>query len=112
MASGVKEAFLHITNQSQRQRGFGDFYGFMLVAQGSGEMMIEYGVSPWDVAALVPILEEAGGTFTDWDGNRTIYRPDILASNGVMHTATLELLRTKRTADFQPDDVKHRELIT
>lgn len=112
MASGVKEAFLHITNQSQRQRGFGDFYGFMLVAQGSGEMMIEYGVSPWDVAALVPILEEAGGTFTDWDGNRTIYRPDILASNGVMHEATLKLLRTKRTADFKPDDVKHRELIT
>ncbi|HMP16623.1 MAG TPA: inositol monophosphatase family protein, partial [Gemmatales bacterium] len=45
MASGVKEAFLEITQTSQRQRGFGDFYGFMLVAQGSGEMMIEYGVS-------------------------------------------------------------------
>lgn len=112
MASGVKEAFLDITNRSQRQRGFGDFYGFMLVAQGSGEMMIEYGVSPWDVAALVPILEEAGGTFTDWEGNRTIHRPDILASNGLMHASTLELLRTKRTADFKPDVVKHRQLIT
>jgi len=112
MESGVKEAFLDITHRSQRQRGFGDFYGFMLVAQGSGEMMIEYGVSPWDVAALLPIIEEAGGTFTDWDGNRTIYRPDILASNGVMHQTTLELLRTKRTADFRPDVVKHRQHIT
>lgn len=112
MASGVKEAFLDITQRSQRQRGFGDFYGFMLVAQGSGEMMIEYGVSPWDVAALVPILEEAGGVFTDWDGNRTIFRPDILASNGILHSSTLELLRTKRTADFTPEDVKHRQFIT
>lgn len=112
MASGVKEAFLEITKRSQRQRGFGDFYGFVLVAQGSGEMMVEYGVSPWDVAALMPIVEEAGGQFTDWDGNRTIYRPDILASNGVMHASTLELLRTKRTADFKPDDVKHRQYIT
>ncbi|MFO0812878.1 MAG: inositol monophosphatase family protein [Gemmatales bacterium] len=112
MASGVKEAFLEITQRSQRQRGFGDFYGFMLVAQGSGELMIEYGVSPWDVAALAPIVEEAGGQFTDWDGNRTIFRPDILASNGVQHAATLELLRTRRTADFKPDDVKHRQYIT
>lgn len=112
MASGVKEAFLDITNRSQRQRGFGDFYGFMMVAQGSGEMMIEYGVSPWDVAALLPIVEEAGGTFTDWDGNRTIYRPDILATNGVMHQETLHLLRTKRTADFKPDEVNFRKYIT
>jgi histidinol-phosphatase len=112
MASGVKEAFLDITMRSQRQRGFGDFYGFMLVAQGSGEMMVEYGVSPWDVAALAPIVEEAGGVFTDWDGNRTIFRPDILASNGVLHESTLKLLREKRTADFQPDNVKHRHHIT
>ncbi len=112
MASGVKEAFLDIVTRSQRQRGFGDFYGFMLVAQGAGEMMVEYGVSPWDVAALMPIVEEAGGQFTDWDGNRTIYRPDILASNGIMHEQTLHLLKTKRTADFQPQEVKHRQHIT
>jgi histidinol-phosphatase len=112
MAGGVKEAFLDIVGRTQRQRGFGDFYGFMLVAQGSGEMMIEYGVSPWDVAALVPIVEEAGGTFTDWDGQRNIYRPDILASNGLMHQETLALLRSKRTADFKPEEVKHREHIT
>lgn len=112
MASGVREAFLDITGGSQRQRGFGDFYGFMLVAQGSGEMMIEYGVSPWDVAALLPIVEEAGGTFTDWDGNRTIYRPDILATNGLMHASILHSLKTKRTADFKPDEVNYRKYIT
>ncbi|HMP15401.1 MAG TPA: inositol monophosphatase family protein, partial [Gemmatales bacterium] len=61
---------------------------------------------------LAPILEEAGGQFTDWDGNRTIYRPDILASNGKLHISTLKTLREKRTADFKPDDVKHRQLIT
>jgi histidinol-phosphatase len=112
MASGVKEAFLDIVGRSQRQRGFGDFYGFVLVAQGAGEMMIEYGVSPWDIAALVPIVEEAGGTFTNWDGHRGIDRPDILASNGRLHQQTLEILRNKRTADFRPERVEHRIHIT
>lgn len=112
MASEMKDAFLDIVGQSQRQRGFGDFYGFMLVAQGSGEMMIEYGVSPWDVAALLPIVEEAGGMFTDWDGNRTIYRPDILASNGVLHQVTLQQMKAKRSSQFHPADIKHRQHIT
>ncbi len=89
---GCKEAFLDLVGRTQRQRGFGDFYGFMLVAQGSGEIMVEYGVSPWDVAGVKPIIEEAGGTFTDWDGTATIHRPDVLASNGRMHQEALSLL--------------------
>lgn len=102
MSGGCQEAFLNVVNRTQRQRGFGDFYGFMMVAQGSGEMMIEYGVNPWDLAALKPIIEEAGGRFTDWDGNPTIYRPDILASNGKLHEEALALLRSGRGPDFQP----------
>jgi histidinol-phosphatase len=45
------------------------------------------------MAALRPIVEEAGGRFTDWDGNPTIYRPDVLASNGHLHDEVLRLLR-------------------
>jgi histidinol-phosphatase len=91
--AGAKDTFIDLVTQTQRQRGFGDFYGFMLVAQGSGELMVEYGVSPWDIAALVPIIEEAGGKVTDWEGKRTLQRRDILASNGTLHETALKLLQ-------------------
>jgi histidinol-phosphatase len=91
--AGRREEFLTLVKRSQTQRGFGDFYGHMLVAQGSGELMAEYGVHVWDVAAILPIVEEAGGRFTDWDGNRTIHQPHVLISNGRLHEETLRILR-------------------
>ena len=109
---GCRDAFLDLCSRTQRQRGFGDFYGFVLVAQGSGEMMVEYGVSAWDVAALKPLVEEAGGRFTDWEGTPTIHRPDVLASNGKLHDVTLELLRKNRAAGFRPEVVEHERHIT
>ncbi len=57
--------------------------------------MIEHGVHSWDVAALKPIIEEAGGRLTDWDGTPTIHRTDVLASNGKLHEQALSLLRGK-----------------
>ena len=87
-----------LIRRTDRQRGFGDFYGFVLVAQGSGELMVEHGVHVWDVAAIQPIVEEAGGRFTDWDGNATIQRPDVLATNGKLHDDVLNLLRGERKA--------------
>jgi histidinol-phosphatase len=91
--AGQGEAFLNLVAQTQRQRGFGDFYGFVLVAQGSGEAMIDHGVDPWDVAGMKPLVEEAGGRFTDWDGNPTIHRPDVVATNGYLHDKVLQQLR-------------------
>jgi histidinol-phosphatase len=91
--SGKHREFLDLVARTERQRGFGDFYGFVLVAQGSGELMIEHGVNPWDVAALKPIIEEAGGRFSDWDGAPTIHRTDVIASNGKLHDEALALLR-------------------
>ena len=70
LKAGTQDAFLELTRKTERQRGFGDFYGHVLVAQGSGEIMVEHGVHAWDVAALQPIVEEAGGRMTDWDGVR------------------------------------------
>jgi len=92
--AGRLDTFLNLYNQTYRQRGYGDFYGFVLVAQGSCDLMVEHGVSPWDVAATKALVEEAGGRFTDWDGTPTIHRPDVLATNGKLHDQTLELLRT------------------
>ncbi len=84
--------FMELARQTERQRGFGDFYGFVLVAQGSGEVMAEHGVKCWDVAAVKVLVEEAGGLFTDWDGTATIHRPDVLASNGHVHEAARRIL--------------------
>jgi histidinol-phosphatase len=54
--------------------------------------MVEQGVNPWDIAGIKAIVEEAGGKFTDWSGNPTIYRPDVLASNGRVHQEALAIL--------------------
>jgi len=90
--AGKQEEFLELSRRTQRQRGFGDFYGFVLVAQGSGELMVEHGVHAWDVAALKPIVEEAGGRLTDWDGTPTIHRADVICSNGRLHDTALRIL--------------------
>jgi histidinol-phosphatase len=94
--AGRQETFLELLKRVQRQRGFGDFYGFLLVAQGSGELMMEHGVHIWDLAALKPIIEEAGGRLTDWEGRPRIDRPDVLASNGLLHEEALRLLASKK----------------
>jgi len=90
--AGAEKSFLNLVQLTERQRGFGDFYGFVLVAQGSGEIMLEYGVHAWDVAALIPIVEEAGGKMTDWNGNVDITKPNVLATNGKLHETVLKLL--------------------
>lgn len=95
LKAGAEGAFLELVRRTDRLRGFGDFYGFVLVAQGSGELMVEHGVHAWDVAALIPILEEAGGRLTDWGGAVTIDRPDVVASNSKLHDETLQILRPR-----------------
>jgi histidinol-phosphatase len=90
--SGRDAGFQALAYATAQQRGWGDYYGFVLVAQGSVEMMLDYGVHIWDVAALKPIVEEAGGTFTDWTGTPTVHTPDCLASNGKVHAEALKIL--------------------
>jgi len=90
--AGREAQFLNLIKQTQRQRGFGDFYGFVLVAQGSGDLMVEHGVHAWDLAALIPLVEEAGGKMTAWNGKIDIEKPDVLASNGLLHDAALRIL--------------------
>jgi histidinol-phosphatase len=90
--AGREAQFLKLIKQTQRQRGFGDFYGFVLVAQGSGEFMVEHGVHSWDLGALIPLVEEAGGKMTAWNGQVDIEKPDVLASNGLLHDAALRIL--------------------
>ena len=94
--AGRADEFRDLARRVQTERGYGDFYGHMLVAQGSGELMVEHGVHAWDMAAVKPIVEEAGGRFSDWNDTPTIYRPDVLASNGKLHAEALKILRGER----------------
>jgi histidinol-phosphatase len=92
LKAGKEKEFLDLVRRTQRQRGFGDWYGFMLVAQGSGEIMIEHGVHAWDIGAIIPIVEEAGGRFSNWDGKIDLYAPDVMASNGKLHDEVLAIM--------------------
>ena len=64
-------------------RSWGDCYGYVLVATGRADLMVDDRMSPWDVAALIPVIEEAGGVFTDWEGRPGI-GPDAIASNAIL----------------------------
>lgn len=64
-------------------RSWGDCYGYVLVATGRAELMVDNRMHPWDVAALIPVIEEAGGTLTDWRGRRGI-GPDSVATNAAL----------------------------
>ncbi len=75
-----------------RTRGFGDFWGYMLVAEGAAEIVCEAVVSLWDLAAPQLIVEEAGGRFTDLAGRRTADGGDALATNGRLHDAALSIV--------------------
>ena len=71
------------------QRGWGDCYGHCLVATGRADIMLDPRMNPWDCAALVPILQEAGGRFTDWRGRTVIDGGDAVSTNGLLHDELL-----------------------
>ena len=90
--AGMGEGLRRIIHRAWRDRGFGDFWGHMLVAQGAAETMIEYGVKPWDMAAPYVILTEAGGRMTDLGGHPSWTAANVLSSNGLLHDELLGLL--------------------
>ena len=68
-----ESAWRALATASAVSRTWGDSFGYLLVATGRAEVMCDPVMSPWDAAALQPIIEEAGGTFTDWDGVATAF---------------------------------------
>jgi histidinol-phosphatase len=91
---GKERGFDAVMKESWRDRGFGDFWGYALVAEGAGEAMIEPQLQPWDLAAPLIVLEEAGGRLTDFTGKRTYAGGSAVASNGLLHDAIIERLNT------------------
>ena len=89
---GHWDGFARLIDATDRQRGFGDYMGYGLVAEGKAEIYAELDLKPWDLAAPKILVEEAGGRFTDFAGRPTIYTGTALATNGRLHDAALALL--------------------
>lgn len=81
-----------LQQQARLTRGWGDCYGYALVATGRADAMVDPEMAPWDCAPMLPIIEEAGGRFTSWEGERTIYGADSAATNGHLHESVLKAL--------------------
>ena len=82
-----------VNDLAWRERGYGDFWAHCLVAEGAAEAMYEHGPNAWDLAALLVIVEEAGGRLTDDDGRAVIDAGHAVTSNGRVHEELLTLLR-------------------
>jgi histidinol phosphatase-like enzyme (inositol monophosphatase family) len=81
---GREAAFERLCRAAKMQRTWGDCYGHVLVATGRAEVMLDPVMNIWDCAALRPIVEEAGGTFTDWAGAATHTAPEAVSTNGAL----------------------------
>jgi histidinol phosphatase-like enzyme (inositol monophosphatase family) len=82
---GYGAALDDLCRSTKLQRTWGDAYGHILVATGRAEIMLDPRMAVWDNGPLLPILEEAGGRFTDWQGNPTIHGENAFATNGYLH---------------------------
>ena len=101
---GRRGAYDRLQAAARLTRTWGDGYGYLMVATGRADVMVDPVMALWDAAPLPPILEEAGGTFTDWQGNATHRAGEGVATNGlllkeVLHAISRRLLRQIRGVD-------------
>ena len=87
-----REGWTRLASAAAISRTWGDCYGYLLVATGRAEVMVDPSVAPWDAAALYPAITEAGGVFTDWNGTNTAFGGSIVATNSGVAARARELL--------------------
>jgi histidinol-phosphatase len=92
--AGHLDAVIRLSRAVWRDRGYGDTWPYMLLAEGRLEFVAEFGVKEYDIAALVPIITEAGGRFTSFEGHDSIGERSSLATNGILHEPFLSLLHS------------------
>ena len=98
-----------LANEAAVARTWGDCYGYLMVATGRAELMVDNLMSPWDSAALIPVVREAGGEFSDWHGRITPFGSGAMASNGVMASSLRARLGVPWPPANLPSDVDERE---
>jgi histidinol-phosphatase len=92
-ALGLTGALVELQQSARRSRGFGDFWQHMLVAEGALDVAVDaVGVAPYDLAAIMPIVEAAGGSFTDRHGEPTFEHDTAVSTNGLLHPDVIVLL--------------------
>lgn len=92
---GRLAGFLDLTRACWRTRGYGDFWPYMMVAEGSLDLCAEPELNLWDMAAIAVVVQEAGGRFTSLDGVDGVHGGNAAASNGLLHEEMLDLLRPR-----------------
>ncbi|MDX2024882.1 inositol monophosphatase family protein, partial [Microcella sp.] len=90
---GRLEPIVHLTRAVWRARAIGDMWSYMLVAEGAIDIAAEFDLQPYDMAALQPIVEEAGGRFTSVNGESGPWHGSALATNGLLHDEVLRRLQ-------------------
>ena len=89
---GLAPAMSRLQRRAKVSRTWGDCYGYVLVATGRADVMLDPVMNLWDCAPLLPIMEEAGGTFTDWGGDRTVSGGNSIATNGVLFAEVMKVI--------------------
>lgn len=89
---GRLDGFLDLTREVWRTRGYGDFWSHVMVAEGVVDISAEPELSPWDMAALTILIEEAGGTCTGLDGSAPMDSGSLVCTNGLLHGEVLKRL--------------------
>jgi histidinol-phosphatase len=92
--SDATDVFMRLQRAAGVTRTWGDGYGYLMVATGRAEIMVDPIVNLWDAAPLLPIIQEAGGHFGDWNGNPTIRAGEALATNGRLTREVLAIMKT------------------
>jgi histidinol-phosphatase len=100
---GILEDFLALMRRCWRTRGYGDFWSYMLLAEGAVDIAAEPELALYDMAALVPIVTEAGGTFTSLAGEPGPWGGNALATNTHLHDAALSFLGSLPDGDGDAD---------
>ncbi len=89
---GYLERLIKLSRKVWRTRAYGDFYSYMLLAEGSLDIVAEHDLKLYDIAALVPIVEQAGGSFSAIDGSLTEETGSVLATNNLLHDTVIHNL--------------------
>ncbi len=89
------ERFEALRKQVRVYRGWGDCYGYLLLACGCVDIMLDPIMHPWDSLALIPIVTGAGGTITDFRGDDPVHGTSIVATGGTIHQQVLDLLNPR-----------------
>ncbi|RKX33230.1 MAG: histidinol-phosphatase [Verrucomicrobia bacterium] len=86
--------FDRLVSEVALTRTWGDCYGYLLVASGFADIMLDPVVKDWDKLALIPVVRGAGGTITDWQGNDPVTGTSIVAASPGLHAEAIRILNT------------------